>query len=149
MCGILFASRLINSPYSDFLASHLMTDLLTLFTRDFCSLLGLPPSSPLYVSATVGTTALPTIIKMSSILKGGMSMDWQTRGELPVEIPLLDKQRFHSVFTCPVSKEQSTNDNPPMMLLCGHVICKEPLTRLGKGNPNAKFKVVFLDHIID
>jgi hypothetical protein len=28
-----------------------------------------------------------------------------------------------------------------MMLLCGHVICKEPLSRLAKGNPNAKFKV--------
>ena len=80
---------------------------------------------------------------MSSVLKGSMALEWQSRGELPVEIPLLDKQRFHSVFTCPVSKEQSTDENPPMMLLCGHVICKEPLNRLGKANLNAKFKVTF------
>jgi hypothetical protein len=141
MCALLFSKNLSSSPYSDFLAPHLISDVQTCFTRDFCSLLGLPAISPLLISNTVGTTALPTVIKMSAILKGNMGLEWQARGELPVEIPLLDSQRFHSIFTCPVSKEQSTPENPPMMLLCGHVIAKEPLNRLAKGNPNAKFKV--------
>jgi hypothetical protein len=72
-----------------------------------------------------------------------MALEWQSRGELPVEIPLLDTQKFHSIFTCPVSKEQPSAENYPMMLLCGHVILKEPLVRLGKGNPSAKFKVSY------
>jgi hypothetical protein len=141
MCAMLFSFRLSTSPYEDLIESHSRLDVLKLFTRNFCCLLGLPPSSPLFVSIMVGTTSLPTIIKMSSILKGNMALEWQSRGELPVEIPLLDSQRYHSVFTCPVSKEQSTNENPSMLLLCGHVIAKEALNRLGKGNMNAKFKV--------
>jgi hypothetical protein len=140
MCSLLFINKLANSPYADFMASHLLMDIQSVFARDFCSLLGLSPSAPLLVATTVGTTALPTIFKMSSILKSGMNMEWQTRGELPVEIPLLDSQRYHSIFTCPVSKEQSTAENPPMRLVCGHVILKEPLNRLAKGNANAKFK---------
>jgi hypothetical protein len=140
MCALLYSSRLASSPYADLASPQLLRDIESLFTRDFCFLLGLPPSSPLYVATLVGSLSLPTIIKMSSILKGNMSLEWQSRGELPVEIPLMDSQRYHSVFTCPVSKEQSTKENPPMMLVCGHVMCKEPLTRLGKGNPNSKFK---------
>ena len=31
---------------------------------------------------------------------------------------------FHSIFACPVSKDQSTDDNPPMLLPCGHVLCR-------------------------
>ncbi len=31
---------------------------------------------------------------------------------------------FYSIFACPVSKEQSSEENPPMMLPCGHVLCK-------------------------
>ena len=56
MCAILFASRLSYSPYSDFIAPHILQDVQTLFTRDFCCLLGLPPSSPLFVACMVGTT---------------------------------------------------------------------------------------------
>jgi len=31
---------------------------------------------------------------------------------------------FHSIFACPVSKDQSTDSNPPMLLPCGHVLCQ-------------------------
>ena len=31
---------------------------------------------------------------------------------------------FHSIFACPVSKDQSTDTNPPMLLPCGHVLCQ-------------------------
>ena len=41
---------------------------------------------------------------------------------------------FHSVFACPVSREQSTPDNPPMLLPCGHVLCKVSLQKIAKGN---------------
>ncbi|KAJ2471392.1 hypothetical protein IWW56_006345 [Coemansia sp. RSA 2131] len=41
--------------------------------------------------------------------------------------------RFHSVFACPVSKEQATAENPPMMMPCGHVVCKASLDKLARG----------------
>jgi hypothetical protein len=50
-----------------------------------------------------------------------------------VEIPLLKNQIYHSIFACPVSREQTTAANPPMMLPCGHVISRESLIRLSKG----------------
>ena len=54
-----------------------------------------------------------------------------TQNELPVEIPLPRSMIFHPIFVCPVSKEQTTEENPPMMMPCGHVIAKESLNRLG------------------
>ena len=53
---------------------------------------------------------------------------------LQVEIPLPPSYHFHSIFVCPVSKEQATEENPPMMLPCYHVIADESLLRLSKGS---------------
>lgn len=57
------------------------------------------------------------------------------RSVLPrqVEIPLPPHLRFHSTFACPVSKEQGTEENPPTLLQCGHVLCLETIMRLAKG----------------
>ncbi|KAJ3280762.1 hypothetical protein HK104_000423 [Borealophlyctis nickersoniae] len=140
MCSFLFATRLATSPYADLLDPHLQTDIQRRFTRDFCALLGLSSDSPLFISVTVGTHAIPTILKMSSIMKDKSGIEWSQAGELPVEVPLSDANRFHSVFACPVSKEQSTDDNPPMMMACGHVICQDCLKRLGKGSTTTRFK---------
>ncbi len=52
--------------------------------------------------------------------------------ELPVELELGKEFVFHSIFACPVSREQSTNDNPPTMLPCGHVLCRMSIVRLVK-----------------
>lgn len=50
-----------------------------------------------------------------------------------MEVPLPPSRRYHSVFVCPVSKEQATESNPPKMLVCGHVIASESFERLLKG----------------
>ncbi len=39
---------------------------------------------------------------------------------------------FHSIFACPVSKDQSTAENPPMLLPCGHVLCKVSVAKIAK-----------------
>ena len=44
---------------------------------------------------------------------------------------------FHSIFACPVSKDQSTRDNPPMLLPCGHVLCRVPPRRPPTRHPSA------------
>jgi hypothetical protein len=103
------------------------------FNREFCSLLGLSADSPLFIAATAGAIALPYLLKMQSIMKEKRT-EWTTQDELPVEIPLPSQYHFHSIFVCPVSKEQSTDANPPMMMPCGHVIAQESLEKLSKGS---------------
>ncbi|CAG8786290.1 3498_t:CDS:2, partial [Racocetra persica] len=124
MTAILYIHRLESSPYADLTSNDAWTDIKITFTRDFCNLLKMSCDSPLYTSLTVGSTALPTIIKMATIMKEKKN-EW-------------NDMRFHSIFACPVSKEQSSEDNPPMMMPCGHVICKESLNKLSKGNGRFK-----------
>lgn len=93
-------------------------------------------------SVTVGTTALPVIMKLYKIMSAKKT-GWSQQDELPVEIPLSEDLRFHSVFACPVSKEQATESNPPMMMPCGHVICKESLMRLSKSSNSRYGRQVF------
>ena len=123
------------SPYSDSFSPHSphWSHIKTHFREQFCSLLGFSPSSPLSIAVTAGTIALPVLLKMSSIMREKRT-EWTSEGELPVEIPLPEQYHFHSIFTCPVSKEQSTEENPPMLLSCGHCLCKNSLMRLGKAD---------------
>ena len=138
MCCILFTKRK-NNPYGHFFEPSQSESLQTLFSREYSQFIGQSFECPLYTSISVGSTALPMILKISSLIKD-KSLEWTSVGELPVTIPLLDSQRYHSIFVCPVTKEQATDLNPPMLMVCGHVISKESLGRLSKGSPNARFK---------
>lgn len=125
------------SPYSRIFAQDsVWDDVATSFTKEFCSLLGLSAESPLYIAVTAGAVALPYLIKVQNLmrLKRGK---WTTVEELPVEIPLPPSFNYHSIFVCPVSKEQATDSNPPMMLPCYHVICKDSLEKISN---NQRFK---------
>ncbi|KAF9889936.1 hypothetical protein FE257_006810 [Aspergillus nanangensis] len=134
MGAMAFCPNLQDSPYRTiFNNPSAWEDVAHSFTREFCSLLGLSADSPLYVAATAGAIALPTLLKLQSIMKAKRT-EWTSENELPVEIPLPPSYLFHSIFVCPVSKEQTTDDNPPMMMPCGHVIAEESLKRLCKGS---------------
>ncbi|KAI9805855.1 MAG: hypothetical protein M1825_000469 [Sarcosagium campestre] len=151
--AMAYRTNLQQSPYSHlFHDSSAWDDIATSFTREYCALIGLSADSPLYIAATAGAIALPTLLKLASIMREKKT-EWTTQNELPVphscsrlwhtvantafvqvEIPLPLTYQFHSIFVCPVSKEQSTEQNPPMMMPCGHVIAKESLLRLSKQN---------------
>ncbi|KAJ5654570.1 regulator of gluconeogenesis Rmd5, partial [Penicillium lividum] len=134
MGAMAFCPNLQGSPYSTiFNNTSAWDDVAQFFTREFCSLLGLSADSPLYVAATAGAIALPTLLKLQTIMKAKRT-EWTSENELPVEISLPPSYLFHSIFVCPVSKEQATDENPPMMMPCGHVIAEESLRRLSKGN---------------
>lgn len=131
--AILYRTNLHISPYNGaFDADRAWEEVSSSFTREFCFLLGLSAESPLYVAATAGAIALPTLLKLASIVKEKRT-EWTTQNELPVEIPLPKSMIYHAIFVCPVSKEQTTDANPPMMIPCGHVIAKESLHRIAKG----------------
>ncbi|KAI1806991.1 CTLH/CRA C-terminal to lish motif domain-containing protein [Daldinia bambusicola] len=132
--AIVYSQNLADSPYSSiFDISAAFDEVSASFTREFCSLLGLSAESPLYVAVTAGALALPQLIKYNTITKA-KGTEWTTANELAFETPLPRSMMYHSIFVCPVSKAQTIESNPPVILPCGHVLAKESLHRLAKGS---------------
>jgi len=104
--------------------------------REYCALAQEAIESPLQVCVTAGAIALPTLLKLVAIKEQHArvvtSAADQSRpaDQLSVEVKLGPEYHFHSIFACPVSKEQTTVQNPPMILPCGHVISKEAILKL-------------------
>jgi hypothetical protein len=133
-CAMIYAPNLEDSPYKHiFQIDTAFEDVSMSFTREFCSLLGLSAESPLYMAVTAGAIALPRLIKYTTYMKEKKT-EWTTENELAFETPLPEPMIYHPIFVCPVSKEQTTEQNPAMMLPCGHVICKESLHNIAKGS---------------
>ncbi|KAI8998736.1 Sfi1 spindle body protein-domain-containing protein [Trametes punicea] len=125
-------SRFVKSPYADLANPSIQSDLERIFATEYCASLGMSRQAPLRVISDIGGGgALARIEKGRKVMRERKS-EWSQADELPIEIPLSQQNRYHSVFACPVSKEQSTEANPPMMMTCGHVITKESLQKLSK-----------------
>lgn len=122
-----------NSPYKDMFNESHWEDARSMFVKNYCQLLGISSESPLSSAVLAGTLAMPAIIKMSSLLSSKSGLEWSQLDEFPIELPVLNNMNYHSVFVCPVSKEHTSETNPPMRLTCGHVICKECVSKLSKG----------------
>mmetsp|Transcript_15093 Transcript_15093/g.29086 ORF Transcript_15093/g.29086 Transcript_15093/m.29086 type:complete len:407 (-) Transcript_15093:152-1372(-) len=156
---ILFANRLEHSPYADLLAPVHWEQMKKYFGYAYCTNLGQAQVSPLSTTMIAGTIALPRLLKLANVMMcqnfvqsnshlGNNSLacdmtaseDRKSFSQLPVEIHLGKEFVFHSVFACPVSKDQATEDNPPMLMPCGHVLCKVSITKLAKGGNNRPFK---------
>jgi len=135
---ITYVSRLQLSPYGDLASPALHYDLEPMFAKEFCASLGMSRQVPLRVVGDLGGGgALARIEKGRKVMRERKS-EWSQADELPIEIPLLPENRYHSIFACPVSKEQSTEHNPPMMMHCGHVITKDSLQKLSKPGGRVK-----------
>ncbi|XP_054719859.1 LOW QUALITY PROTEIN: E3 ubiquitin-protein ligase RMND5A-like [Uloborus diversus] len=124
-----------NSPYSYLLDPIHWAEIWDIFTRDACALLGLSVESPLAVCTNAGCIALPALLNIKQVMQQRhVTGVWNTRDELPIEIDLGKKCHFHSVFACPILRQQSSENNPPMRLVCGHVISRDALHKLANGN---------------
>jgi hypothetical protein len=123
------------SPYSHLLDPNLWVEIYDVFTRDACSLLGLSVDSPLSVCINAGCTALPALLNIKQVMQQRQVTGiWNGKDELPIEIDLGQDRRYHSMFACPILRQQSTESNPPMRLICGHVISRDALNKLSNGN---------------
>jgi len=111
-----------------------------LFTQECLLRLRLPAISALETHVEAGTLVLPKLAKLASVLKDKYVRICQEGGTLPIEIDLGPRFVSHSVFTCPISKEAGTADNPPMLLQCGHVLSLVSVTKLARGSRSAHFK---------
>lgn len=144
---LLFSGRVARSPYSEFLSPTKWEKLADEVTRQFCNLLGQSSDSPLSVTISAGFQALPPLLKFMTLM-AGKKQELQTMKQLPIPLELDDYFQFHSVFVCPVSKEQATEENPPMLMSCGHVLCKQPIVRMSK-NLAKSFKCPYCPTDID
>ncbi|KAK2187650.1 hypothetical protein NP493_158g01008 [Ridgeia piscesae] len=124
-----------HSPYSSLLDSVHWLEICDIFTRDACTLLGLSVESPLSVVIRAGCAALPPLLNIKQVMQQRQcSGVWSAKDELPVEINLGKECRFHSIFACPILRQQSSSLNPPVRLVCGHVISQDALHKLANGN---------------
>ncbi|XP_008561091.1 E3 ubiquitin-protein ligase RMND5A isoform X1 [Microplitis mediator] len=126
-----------SSPYSHLLDPNLWLDIHDVFTKEACTLLGLSVDSPLSVCVNAGCTALPALLNIKQVMQQRQVTNiWNGKDELPIEIDLGKQSRYHSVFACPILRQQSTENNPPMKLVCGHVISRDALNKLTNSNKN-------------
>ncbi|XP_058066662.1 E3 ubiquitin-protein ligase RMND5A isoform X3 [Anopheles bellator] len=123
-----------NSPYKYLTAPEMWIETADVFLKDACQLLGINKDSPLSVIVNAGCTALPALLNLKQVMMSRQVTGiWSGRDELPIEIDLEPENRFHSIFACPILRQQSSEDNPPMKLLCGHVISRDALNKLSNG----------------
>lgn len=81
--AMAFWENVSESPYKrTFYNEHGFEEVASSFTREFCSLLGLSADSPLYIAATAGAIALPTLLKLQGIMRDKKT-EWTSRNELP------------------------------------------------------------------
>lgn len=102
----------------DLSSDHAWEVAAHVFARECCAAMGLAEESPLTVTVDCGTASMPTLIKMTGVL-AAKGQSWQHLAQLPLEVDLPQRFAFHSVFACPVARDQSAPDNPPMILPCG------------------------------
>lgn len=139
MACLLWAGKLDSSPYSELLSPTHWAKLGQELTQQFCNLLGQSYECPLSVTIAAGVQGLPTLLKLMNVMTG-KKHEWQSMKQLPVPIDLGREFQFHSVFVCPVSRDQASEENPPMLMSCGHVLCKQSITKLSKNNSTRPFK---------
>ena len=129
MGAVLYAGRLGGSPYADLASREQVSRTEAQIVQDNCLLHRLPKDGALDVSLEAGFIALPNLLKLQAVMKATGS-DLKSAESLPVEIEVPERMHFHTIFACPVSREQAGAGNPPMMLSCGHVISKLALDNI-------------------
>ncbi|XP_063538508.1 E3 ubiquitin-protein ligase RMND5A isoform X1 [Cydia strobilella] len=110
-----------------------------LFVREACALLRLAPLSPLAGAVLAGARVLPALHDLRAKMTHPHVVAAWADEELPLEFINLqvdlgeDGGGYHSVFACPILRQQASEHNPPMRLLCGHVISRDALNKLAMG----------------
>mmetsp|Transcript_5933 Transcript_5933/g.7060 ORF Transcript_5933/g.7060 Transcript_5933/m.7060 type:complete len:292 (+) Transcript_5933:121-996(+) len=132
----------------DELLSMTFDCLREVFLDVCCSFYDIEKESYLEVCLRSGEAALPRLIKYFEVTKQSDSKSnvatkppakgWKELEELPVEVNLSRDMRYHSTFTCPISREQTSAENPPVLLQCGHVIAKASTAKIVKSNGRIK-----------
>lgn len=135
----LWIGELDKSPYAEMVSPSCWDKITKELINEYYHLLNQPLNSPLTVALSAGLESLPTLLKLVDVM-ALKKQEWQAMKQLPVPLELGNEFQFHSIFVCPVSRDQSSQENPPMMMPCGHVISKQSMMRLSKNCANRRFK---------
>ncbi|GAY35172.1 hypothetical protein CUMW_278110, partial [Citrus unshiu] len=146
-CLFIWARKLESCPYPQLVSQTNWVTVAEELTRQFCNLVGQSYESPLSVTIAAGVQALPPLLKFMTVM-AGKKQEWQSMKQLPVPVELDKEFQFHSIFVCPVSKEQTSDDNPPMIMSCGHVLCRQSINKMSK-NHSRTFKCPYCPSDID
>ncbi|RWR80442.1 protein RMD5 A [Cinnamomum micranthum f. kanehirae] len=133
MACLLWLGRLNYSPYAEILSPVQWEKVAEELTRQFWKLLGQSHESPLITAMAAGVQGLPTLLKLANVM-AAKQQEWLAMKQLPVPVELGSEFQFHSIFVCPVSRDQATEENPPMLMPCGHVLCKQSIVKLSKSS---------------
>ncbi|KAL1196266.1 RMD5-like protein [Cardamine amara subsp. amara] len=139
MVCVVWMGSLERCPYAEMVSPSRLDNVTNMLIKEYHHLLDQPSNSPLTVALSAGLESLPTLLKLVDVM-ALKKQEWQAMKQHPVPMDLGNEFQFHSVFVCPVSRDQSSEDNPPMMMPCRHVISKQSITRLSKNCPYRRFK---------
>lgn len=159
MGALLFCGRIERSPYAHLAGPSVFHAAANTFVKRQLRRLGHASTSPLLTVVNAGALALPRLSKLASIgdttsvpvgrgcvrttsdayndqpEHTSQNLEQQQPPEqLPIELELGNEFCFHSVFACPVARDQAGSDNPPMLLPCGLVLGRQSISRLCTGN---------------
>ena len=129
----MWLGRLNYSPYAEILSPVHWEKVAEELTQQFWNLLGQSHESPLITAMAAGVQGLPTLLKLANVM-AAKQQEWLAMKQLPVPVELGSEFQFHSIFVCPVSRDQATEENPPMLMPCGHVLCKQSIVKLSKSS---------------
>ncbi|KAL9231931.1 hypothetical protein vseg_007089 [Gypsophila vaccaria] len=130
---VLWIEKLDKCPHKQMLFSTSWETLADELSQEFCMILGQPSRSPLALTVEAGLEGLPTLLKLATVM-AAKPQEWDVMKQLAVPLELSKEFLFHSTFVCPVSREEGSPDNPPMLLPCGHVLCKQSIMKMSKMN---------------
>ncbi|KAF7682612.1 LisH domain-containing protein C29A3.03c [Astathelohania contejeani] len=110
---------------------------LDLFKKEYCKATQFPWRNVIYDLFEIGSISLTPLIKGSELYTAN---DINDENEIPVELPIKSEHKYHSLFICPVLKTVCGEDNPPILLSCGHVISYIAVMKLSRNGTMPRHK---------
>lgn len=100
----------------------------------------IPSASPIDEILTVAHISMDIFAKYAESQKSSKHIDNEDfKHHLPFEVELPHWLQHHSIFICPVSREETSLDDPPIYMPCGHMVSTDTMKRLSK-NCTRNFK---------
>lgn len=128
------------------LATHVrQADVVRSFVKAFCTVHGLPERSNAHHVLCAAHAAMPQLVKFNHVHRRlrrlFLALDVSgARDALPVDISV-PWTLGHPVFICPISKEETTATNPPVLLPCGHIILRDSMRKLAESRTYGRLTI--------
>lgn len=139
-------SSYIATPIDELISKF--RQMYTSVSNEITSLGKLPSASPIDEILTVAHISMDVFAKYCESQKSSKSKavagatsdnHHDDTKHLPFEVELPQWLHHHSIFICPVSREETSIDDPPIYMPCGHMVSTDTMKRLSK-NCTRNFK---------